>query len=187
VQWLVDELYCPLPDHALLFAARGGCLEMLRWVQQRGMPLTPEVMDIAALNADWRMLQYLHSEGLPWTSAVCTRVAAGGHLTLLQQLQDNGCPWDIAVVGQIAARAGCTDIMAYVLQQHQLSKHSDAAHAVLLTDMLNAAAVCRQLAAAQWLHAQGAQWPVLLSYEGQQWQGALLEWARAEGCTSPTN
>jgi hypothetical protein len=69
--------------------------------------------------------------------------------------------------------------MAHMLQQQQVVA---AEHAVLLTQMLNTAGVKERLAAAQWLHAQGAQWPVVLHFavnEQQQWRGTVLAWAVA--------
>jgi hypothetical protein len=56
-----------------------------------------------------------------------------------------------------------------------------------LTAMLNAAGSHGHLAAAQWLRQQGAAWPAVLRVNRDYWwSGAVLAWARAEGCTSPT-
>jgi hypothetical protein len=56
--------------------------------------------------------------------------------------------------------------------------------------MLNIAGAYQQLAAAQWCRQRGAAWPEVLQWydkeqDDQVWTGATLEWARAEGCTSP--
>jgi hypothetical protein len=53
------------------------------------------------------------------------------------------------------------------------------------TRMLNAAAAHDQLAAAQWLRQQGAEWPDQLRNDLLFWTGETLAWARSEGCTSP--
>jgi hypothetical protein len=37
-------------------------------------------------------------------------------------------------------------------------------HPVVLTLMLQAAGACDELEAAQWLHAQGAEWPDVLQF-----------------------
>jgi hypothetical protein len=52
--------------------------------------------------------------------------------------------------------------------------------------MLNAAASHHHLAAAQWLRQQGAEWPTVLRFDMQSWDTDVLQWARDEGCTSPT-
>jgi hypothetical protein len=33
---------------------------------------------------------------------------------------------------------------------------------------------------------EGAQWPAVLCCSGVRWSGESLAWARAEGCTAPT-
>jgi hypothetical protein len=55
-----------------------------------------------------------------------------------------------------------------------------------LTELLRIAGACSKLAATQWLRQHGAEWPAELCWVGTQWQNELLTWARAEGCTSPT-
>jgi hypothetical protein len=66
------------------------------------------------------------------------------------------------------------------------------ADAALLTRMLNVAGANGHLAAAQWLHAQGAAWPAILYYESAEdntreyWSGETLAWARQQGCDAPT-
>jgi hypothetical protein len=56
--------------------------------------------------------------------------------------------------------------------------------------MLNAAGACSKLDLAQWLRAQGAEWPEVLEYASRtgmrSWCGEALLWARAEGCMAPT-
>jgi hypothetical protein len=50
--------------------------------------------------------------------------------------------------------------------------------------MLNMAAHCNKLAAAQWLREQGAESPVAFD-RWRPWSTEVLEWAIAEGCTTP--
>eukprot|EP00953_Heterococcus_sp_UTEX-ZZ885_P017511 9799-Heterococcus_DN1.PRE.1 len=52
--------------------------------------------------------------------------------------------------------------------------------------MLNVAGAYRRLAAAKWLRQQGAEWPAVLKYESRAWNTDVVQWARDEGCTSPT-
>jgi hypothetical protein len=274
LQWLVEELDCPLPEAewSLRTAAFGGCTDILAYLKQRGMTLTEDLVEYAALNGQWSALQYLRNEGLEWTSATCVTAARMGHLTLLQQLRQQGCPWDADNIGIPAARGGNVQmlqwlkgesivfteatlagaaagghiaacehlryteqcpwspqacmlaakheqvhalkwlrqhgcpcdhvtttlfaalggsvaVLAYMLEQPEQQQLDAAFHTALLREMLAVAGANQQLAAAQWLRAQGAAWPDVLRYnvngEQQQWRGAVLEWARAEGCTSP--
>jgi hypothetical protein len=76
-----------------------------------------------------------------------------------------------------------------MLEQRQHEQLPAAVQTALLSKMLAAAGSKNHLAAAQWLRAQGAAWPAILQHRlgdvQQQWQGVALDWARAEGCTSP--
>eukprot|EP00953_Heterococcus_sp_UTEX-ZZ885_P042253 21482-Heterococcus_DN1.PRE.3 len=74
-----------------------------------------------------------------------------------------------------------------------LLAHSPDISADVLSSMLNAAGAHDNLAAAKWLRQQGAEWPDVIryfyvnSFDGYtEWSGEALAWARAEGCTSPT-
>jgi hypothetical protein len=80
-----------------------------------------------------------------------------------------------------AAQGGSIAVMQYLIQE------GIASTAAQLTKMLLEAGLSRRLQAAQWLRQQGAQWPTKLrNTVGFTWQGEVLAWARAEGCTSPT-
>jgi hypothetical protein len=37
----------------------------------------------------------------------------------------------------------------------------------------------------QWLRQEGANWPDVLQYDGQQWPDHMIAWCRSEGCDSP--
>ena len=59
----------------------------------------------------------------------------------------------------------------------------------LVSRGLDNAGASNDLQAAQWFRQHGAQWPAVLGRFAyphcDQWSPELLEWARAEGCTSP--
>jgi hypothetical protein len=76
----------------------------------------------------------------------------------------------------LTARGGSVEALVCL---QQLGVLTDTA---LLSDMLNEAGSHNQLAAAQWLKEQGAQWPAVFGW--QRWSDEVLEWARAEGCTA---
>jgi hypothetical protein len=83
------------------------------------------------------------------------------------------------------AHTAHTCILDFVIQR------GEVLDAQLLTDALNCAGGYRQLAVAQWFRQHRAQWSAVLRHLERpgflmQWRGAVLDWARAEGCTSPT-
>jgi hypothetical protein len=79
----------------------------------------------------------------------------------------------------VAAQGGSVDVLAYLQQQGLFTSR-------MLRQMLRIAGAHSKLAAAKWLRQQGAQWPAVLCWKEMVWSDDKLEWARAEGCTSPT-
>jgi hypothetical protein len=61
-----------------------------------------------------------------------------------------------------------------------------AASAAQLKAMLHRASVHDDLSVAKWLRQQGAPWPAVLIFGGAPWKATALQWARDEGCISPT-
>jgi hypothetical protein len=96
---------------------------------------------------------------------------------------EHGCPYDANVLWVLAAREGHISLLEF-LQHTGVPVTPLELILALLTAGLNS-----HLAAARWLRVHGAEWPATLSNplinDGQQWEGAVLEWARAEGCTAP--
>eukprot|EP00953_Heterococcus_sp_UTEX-ZZ885_P010059 5878-Heterococcus_DN1.PRE.2 len=117
--------------------------------------------------------------------------AETNQLHALRWLREHGCPCDYIYACMFAAHGGSVSVMAYMLEEQQQQQEiglDAAARTAFLAVMLRAAGANGKLAAAQWLRAQGAAWPARLQYtfnhKQQQWSGAVLEWARSEGCTS---
>eukprot|EP00953_Heterococcus_sp_UTEX-ZZ885_P015942 8981-Heterococcus_DN1.PRE.1 len=167
-------------------AARSGNLELIAWVkQQPGVVCGEGAMLAAAGTGQTAVCAYLHAEQCPWSALACRCAALYGHANTLRWLHENGSPWDVAEVCAEAAESGSVDVMMY-LQQHA-EVNLDAA---TLTEMLNIAGAHNHLAATQWLREQGAEWPAVLRcgrlFCSSVWSGDLLQWARSQGCTSPT-
>jgi hypothetical protein len=138
-------------------------------------------MEAAAANGHTAICAYLHAEQCPWDEGACDDAAHNGHVDTLRWLHEHGCGWNVDVIRIAAAESGSVDTMMYLQQQDDVDLGAAA-----LAVMLNVAGGHNHLAAAQWLRAQGAEWPGVLSYIWQPWSGETLAWARAEGCTSPT-
>jgi hypothetical protein len=99
-------------------------------------------------------------------------------------LMEHRCP--TYGIHESAAQGGSIDALEYLPHRGIMFT------ARILRDMLQIAGACNKLAAAKWLRAQGAEWPDVLSWQQRwsepalAWSGDTLAWARAEGCTSPT-
>jgi hypothetical protein len=160
-------------------AVRCNQLAVVQFLHAEACPWDAVAFSIAATRGHTDMCAYMHAEGCPWSGAACYQTAMNGHGSTLRWLHEHGCPCMLDVIYLPAAQGGSVDAMKFLQQQGIVYT------AVMLREMLNVAGAYSKLAAAKWLRAQGAEWPQVLEY-GQPWTGDTLLWARAEGCTSPT-
>jgi hypothetical protein len=167
LSWLLEH-GCPRDELAICGqAACSGDMQTLLAAKQHGGILTAHTMRCAALYGILPMCQYLHA-------------AKSGNVDMLRWLLQQSCPMNADTVCTAAAAGGHIDVMA--LLQAELPPFT----ADTWTGMLAAAGASRKLAAAQWLRQRGADWPAVLQHRDREWQGEVLAWARAEGCTVPT-
>jgi hypothetical protein len=99
---------------------------------------------------------------------------------VLQRLLNDGLLLDGVQLCLTAASWGRMNILAFLHEQRLLP----APHQ--LSEALQVAGAFGRLVVAQWLRQRGAEWPPVLNHEYTPWTGAVLEWARAEGCIAPT-
>jgi hypothetical protein len=131
-----------------------------------------------------RVITTLRVHGVPWGQMVCWNAAFYGRLGLLQWLRRNDCQWDEHDVLFNASRNGSVPMLQW------LDSVTKAWSNGTMTDMLSTAASCDELAAAQWLRAKGAPWPVKFSSEytdehdesvKECWSLPAVQWALASG------
>jgi hypothetical protein len=174
VQWLVEELDCPLPDDAFQIAAFGSCTDTLAWLKQRGLAPPADLMHYAAYNGHWHILQYLHNEGVEWISEACATAARFGSLALLKQLREHGCPRDSDEMTVLAAWSGSVPLLKWFKER-----------GIVFTETTMSCAVCRgHIAAVEYLHFT-EHWPwstttcMLAALHDQL---DLLNWLQQHGC-----
>jgi hypothetical protein len=163
-------------------AAARGSVHVLQWAKQQGAVFTAENMVHAAMFGRIAVCEYLLAQQCPCNDDVCTAAVEGCHLSTLQWLMEHGCLYDLNALRVKAAQHGHTTVLEF-LQQFDVESLPQALMLALFI-----AGLSSQLAAAQWLRARGAPWPPTLSLpfgDEQQWPEPMVEWARAEGCTSP--
>jgi hypothetical protein len=169
-------------------AAFSGNVQLLQWIRKQDHSvILNEVTFEEAATRSLAICKYLHAEQCPWDEGACESAAASNQLDVLKWLHESGCEWDENSMLTTAAHAGNIDMLIYLRDQG--AEPIDSRHR---TEMLNAAGANGRLAAAKWLKQDPwCKWPAVLQYayyedaEPQQWHGAALDWARAEGCTSP--
>jgi hypothetical protein len=189
MKWFCTQRSRPLPREAMWHAASSGSIDMLELLNQLAEPErivkgeNRNVLRVAAYRGHLHIIKYLHlllEDGYAWSAVACFNAVSGRHLDILRWLHENGCAWDFRSLCECAARQGSIDIMMYLQQQSDgVQWNTD-----LLRDMLSCAGRWDKLAAAKWLRQQGAEWPARVRTGRRKWNGDVLQWARAEGCTT---
>jgi hypothetical protein len=93
LKWL-HSTGCPFDTTTCCAAATGGHLKVLKWPHDTGCPWDSLTCRAAAAGGYLEVLKWLHSTGCRFDTATCAAAAFGGHLELLKWLRSTGCPWD---------------------------------------------------------------------------------------------
>jgi hypothetical protein len=165
-------------------AAESGSIELLRYLRQQGCTFGADAMCAAAQRGYLNICQYLRAEQCPWDTRACEVAASDGHVDTLRWLSEQGCPYDAHDVRVAAVEGGFFE--GYVSVLNYAQSLEPAPTAAQLTHLLSRALVRSQLATAQWLRQQGAEWPAEIHFYKSPWSDDVLQWAREAGCTSPT-
>jgi hypothetical protein len=97
-------------------AAKGGSVDVVRWLRQRGYPAGASTCYAAADAGHLPMLQFLRQEGVDWNADTCSAAAYRGHMHVLRWARENGpCPWT-AETFSAAAKGGHHSVLAYLRQ-----------------------------------------------------------------------
>eukprot|EP00953_Heterococcus_sp_UTEX-ZZ885_P014617 8275-Heterococcus_DN1.PRE.4 len=191
LRWLQQQ-GCPRDALAVsITAVSSGNVPLMMWLKEQHVELYPMLMLHAAEHGHLNMCRYLVDQGGQLTKKACKHAARGGHTETLRWLLAQGCPYKVSSISRGAASSGSIGVLTYVLELG-----AAITTAPVLTSMLTTAGAFGHLDAAKWLRKQGAVWPEVLEDEHaswanpervqrRQWSGAVLQWARQEGCVSP--
>jgi hypothetical protein len=75
-------------------AARGGHLEVLKYLHDNGCLWDKDRYCYAAVGGHLEVVKYLDSNGCLWDKFAYCCAVYGGHLEVVKYLGSNGCPWD---------------------------------------------------------------------------------------------
>jgi hypothetical protein len=176
-----QQLGLQVTDSFVRYAAAAGRLDVLQLLHtDQGVPLPADISSYAAACARMDVLRWLQTIGYAFTAGTAISAAAKGHAAVLVWLLEQHCPVDPLQLCTAAARNGHMNILAVLQKRGLLPSHGR------FSEVLRFAGAYDHLAVAQWLRQQGARWPVVLRHRDNPWSGAVLEWARAEGCTAAT-
>ena len=87
---------CPWGILTINWAAEGGHLELLQWMQDQDPPCpwnATHVCYFAAYKGHLEVLRWARSQGCPWNGDVTWAAARGGHLEVLKWLIKEECPY----------------------------------------------------------------------------------------------
>ena len=115
LKWL-HNTGCPW-NESCYAAAAGGHLEVVNWLHSTGCTWNEWTCYAAAAGGHLEVVKWLHNAGCPWDSATCGAAASGGHLATLQWTREHGCPWDADLVRAHSARGGNVDILRWLDDQ----------------------------------------------------------------------
>jgi hypothetical protein len=155
-------------------AAECGSIEMMHWLTQGGAVYDAQVMKTAAENGHLDICKHLREHGCQWNSQV---TLAARKFEIIKWLHENGCPWNV-------------DLMLLMNTDRHICKYVIAESGVTvskLSELLNMAGIEFDSDIGESLREQDAEWPTVLKRYGTAWKPEMIEWARSQGCTSPTS
>jgi hypothetical protein len=113
LKWLMQNQRGAWNPWLLCAAIAGGPhMHVISWALDEGCPVDASVCTAAAAKGDLPLLQQLRARGVPWDEDTCAAAAKGGHLMVLQWLLVEGCPWDEFTCQQ-AARYGKLELLQW--------------------------------------------------------------------------
>jgi hypothetical protein len=167
--------------HFFRSAAATGQLAVLKLLHTgQGVQLPANISTFAAANDRMDVLRWLQEVGYTFNEHTACGAAAGGHKAVLLWLLEQEVPIEKMLLCITAIRYGHMSILSLLQERGLLPAQ------ILLNMLLQFAGAHNHLAVVQWLRQRGAEWPTVLKYVDTPWTGAVLQWARAEGCTAPT-
>ena len=158
---------------ALRGAARGGHLELVKHLREKGCEWDEWTCAAAAQEGHVHVLEYLRTNGCPWNGTACTVAAAGNHLDTLKWLREHGCPWDEETI-KYAAEAGKFASVKWLHEHGCPGWNAD----LFATAVLNGS-----LKMLMWMHENGCPWDSesteLAAMDGHL---EMLTWLHENGC-----
>lgn len=96
--WIVPPTYFGVDHYVISEAARGGHLEVIKWMKQEGCPWGTSTFREAAGFGNIELMTWIRDNGCIFDESSVIYASANGKLDALKWLRSNGCPWDIRAV-----------------------------------------------------------------------------------------
>jgi hypothetical protein len=164
-------------SEALRGAARGGHLELVKHLREKGCEWDDSTCAAAASEGHVHVLEYLRTNDCPWNSDACSRAAGGDQLDTLKWLREHGCPWDSNLTA-VAAENGHFEMLKW-LHEHGCPWDEDT---------LSSAVVNGRLDMIKWLRENGCPWnEAATAVAAGCGQLETLIWLHENGCPMSAN
>ncbi|WZN64183.1 putative ankyrin repeat protein [Chloropicon roscoffensis] len=120
LRWLMEEKGCELNKDTGKWAGRGGSVEVLEYLRERGYKFHALACAGAARGGHLKALKFLRGLDPPcrWDQETCAQAALGGHLDVLKwaRSQDPPCPWGEMTCAR-AAEGGHLEVLKFLRAQ----------------------------------------------------------------------
>lgn len=182
IEWCMSADYQLSNVNMAIWAAYGGHVRVLQWIDGRGALFAdPGVMEAAAAGGQLGVLRWLRAMDpqYPWNERVCAAAARNGHLRVLQWLRAKDhvggpCPWNDMVLAN-AARLGRVDILEWGISQDPPCPRSPYVFRI--------AASKGNIRVLQWLRDHDFPWaPGTCWIAARTGQLDVLQWLLEQGC-----
>ena len=158
---------------ALKGAARGGHLELLKYLRETGYEWDESTCAAAATEGHVHVLEYLRTNGCPWDSNACALAAGGGRLDTLKWLHEHGCPWDRETMVYAAEFSKLASVKW--LHEHGCPGWN--------ADLFATAVLYGSLKMLMWMHENGCPWDEeATEYAAGDGHLEILKWLHENGC-----
>jgi hypothetical protein len=97
-KWIVPPTYFGADHYVISEAARGGHLELIKWMKQEGCPWGTSTFREASGFGNIEMMEWIRDNGCPFDESSIIYASSNGKLDAVKWLRSNGCPWDIRAV-----------------------------------------------------------------------------------------
>ena len=123
LRYLRGRWQCQLAPESAVWAARGGHVDVLRWLASQGLEMDARACAAAAAGGWMEALQFLRTSGCEWDESTCALAAVGGHLEVLKwaRSQDPPCPWSRSDCRRVASDSNHQHIVKWIDQQEDES------------------------------------------------------------------
>jgi hypothetical protein len=177
LEWAVKFLGDPNYFSLRRAAARGGCLEILRWIEDlTGIDvLTNDTIEEAAERGRLELLRWMtETRGVTLPSEICCWAARGGHVDVIEwAMGDYGCSWTTWALEEAQLHH-----QAEILKWAKFQKSSE-------TPMvsLNHGAISGNIEIGRMAREAGRPWtPLVVPVAAKKGNLAFMKWAIKNGC-----